>query len=246
MAKVSQPKKRQWSFKQLLRHRSTGKQLTLPDTVPSVHVTRNDGYLQKHTGGLSMLPHKIVGDIMRMIVHDQFSSHSKRGADGKAYTWLPQALHVCRYLRSVAFVNVQLNETEDATSLDNQATHPVLQEMHRIKSLQFHGTTLHSDLLCLILRIEAPCLENLVMTSLNFSELPVPFFGNPVSCGKDMNLKRLFVFNTLVPTQPHVLQNLQFLKINRSRISFHFQHVHRLTNCWCPESMPEPRRFRIQ
>ncbi|TDL22481.1 hypothetical protein BD410DRAFT_205121 [Rickenella mellea] len=234
--------KRRWSFKQLLRRRS--KQLTLPDIIPSVHVTRNDRYSREHTGGWSMLPHEIVGDIMRLIVHDQFASHSLHRADGKAYTWFPQVLHICRYLRRIALdcsviwsyvdtswahlvgellrrsrsapltVIVQLNEGEDPKSPYNQAIRLVLEEMHRIKSLQFHGTTLHSDLLRLIPPTEAPCLENLVMTSRSLSELPETFFR-----GKGMHLTRLFVFNIQVPDQHHILRNLQYLKINRSRIS---------------------------
>ncbi|TDL20609.1 hypothetical protein BD410DRAFT_871861 [Rickenella mellea] len=170
-------------------------------------------------------------------------------ADGKAYAWFPQVLHVCRYLRGISVdcsaiwsyvdtswphlvgellrrsgstpltVIVQLNEGEDPKSPYNQAIRLVLEEMHRIKSLQFHGTALHSDLLRLVLPVQAPCLENLVMTSRSLSELPETFFGHPASNSKRMNIKRLFVFNMQVPTQPHVLQNLQYLKINRSRIS---------------------------
>ncbi|TDL20597.1 hypothetical protein BD410DRAFT_899500 [Rickenella mellea] len=179
-----------------------------------------------------MLPHEIVGDIMSMIVHDQFSLHSKHRTDGKAYTWFPQALHVCRYLRSVALecspiwsyidtswphlvgellrrsrsapltAVVQLNENGDPTTPDNQAIQLVLEEMHRVKSLQFH--------------------ENLVVTSLNLSYLPTGLFGNPASKIKDMNLKRLFVFNVRVPTELQILRGLQYLKINRCSRPEHF------------------------
>ncbi|TDL22480.1 hypothetical protein BD410DRAFT_788278 [Rickenella mellea] len=119
-------------------------------------------------------------------------------------------------------VVMQLNENEDPKSLDNQAIHMVIEEMYRVKSLQCHGTTLHSDLLRLILPIRTPCPQNLVVTSQNLSEFPGAFFGNPASSGEDMNLKKLFVFNIWVPTQSHVLQNLQCLKIIRYSQSWRF------------------------
>ncbi|TDL19496.1 hypothetical protein BD410DRAFT_830303 [Rickenella mellea] len=147
-----------------------------------------------------MLPCEVIEEIMRIVIHDQFTSHSLCRFRRTAYAWFSQVLHVCRYLRHVSLrcpalwsyidtswnhlvetliqmslsasltVIVQFNE--QPTMQDNNAIHLVLGEMHRVKNVQFHGEALALDFLRFTLPSSTPNLETLVLTSTILSGFP--------------------------------------------------------------------------